>query len=327
MQTFEWIDATSVAQAAQLLAASSSPGEIVVKAGGMDLLDLMKEGLVKPTRVVNLSTIANLSGVTRDSESIRIGALTTLAEIARHPLLTQSYGALAAAAAHAATPQVRNAATLGGNLLQRPRCWYFRNELLHGAEVNDRVRAGENQYHAIFDNDVTPLVHASTPATALVAYGANVHLENARGQTRVVALADFLLPPEATRDRDTALGRDEILTHVTLPVTSPDSRAAYYKQTERDSYDWPICDVAVVLQLKGQRIENASIVQGWVAPVPRRATESERYLQGREPTDATAHEAARLAVRGATPLSRNAYKVALLETVVRRTILTAARAA
>jgi xanthine dehydrogenase YagS FAD-binding subunit len=325
MQTFEWIDATSAAHAATLLATSNTESLVIAKAGGIDLLDLMKEGLVKPARVVNLRRIESLSGISREGEGVRIGALTTLAEIARNPMLLQSYGALSEAAAHAATPQVRNAATLGGNLLQRPRCWYFRNELLHGAEVNERVRAGENQYHAIFDNAETPLVHASTPATALIAYGASVHLENSKGRTRSVALADFLLPPDATRDRDAALERDEILTHVTLPALSPGARAVYHKQTERDSYDWPICDVTVVLTLKDRRIETAVIVQGWVAPIPRRATEAERYLQGREATDATAHEAARLAVRGATPLSKNAYKVALLETVVRRTIQAAMR--
>lgn len=320
MQTFEWIDATSAAHAAQLLSESSPQKLVIAKAGGMDLLDLMKEGLVTPARVVNLRQIEALYGIAANDGGLRIGALTAIAEIARNEEISTRYPALAAAAAHAATPQVRNAATLGGNLLQRPRCWYFRNELLHGESVNEQARAGENQYHAIFDNAVTPVVHASTPATALVAYGAAVHLENARGRTRAVSLADFLLPPDATRDRDVTLERDEILTHISLPALAAGTRAAYHKQTERESYDWPICDVAVVLRLKERIVEHASIVLGWVAPTPRRAVESERYLTGRELNDNTTHEAAHLAVRDATPLSRNAYKVPLLETVVRRTI-------
>jgi xanthine dehydrogenase YagS FAD-binding subunit len=323
MHSFEWIDATSPAHAAQLLGASKSNERVVAKAGGMDLLDLMKEGLVTPTRIVNLRGIASLRGITSEGGELRIGALTTLAEIARSEQIISRYSALAAAAAHAATPQIRNAATLGGNLLQRPRCWYFRHELLHGADVNERARDGENQYHAIFDNATTPLVHASTPATALSVYDTKVHLLNSQGKTRDVNLADFLLPPEPTRDRDVAMERDEVVIHVTLPALPDNTLSAYHKQTERESYDWPICDVAVALQLRERTVESARIALGWVAPTPRRASDSERFLTGRELNEANAHEAARIAVRGATPLSRNAYKVAMLETVLRRTILAA----
>lgn len=254
---------------------------------------------------------------------LHIGALATLSRIAQDTEVRQHYSALAAAAGHAATPQVRNTATIGGNLLQRPRCWYFRNEHFHRMpDRTARASDAENQYHAIFDNAQTAMVHASTPATALLAYGATIHITGAHGQ-RSVALKDFLLAPDAARPGDAALKQGELLTHVTIPPLPQNIRAAYHKQTERDSYDWPICDVAVVLQIRGDVVESASIAMGWVAPTPRRATACERLLTGRRINEAIAAEAAQAAIDGATPLSKNAYKVQVLQTIVRRTILAA----
>jgi xanthine dehydrogenase YagS FAD-binding subunit len=324
MSAFQWIDARSVEEAVALLATPGARGATIAKAGGLDLLDLMKEGIVAPARIVNLQRIDALRGVQfTEAGELRLGALTTLAQIASDTTIRRSYPALAEAAAHAATPQIRNAATIGGNLLQRPRCWYFRNQLFHAA----REEAGrdQSQYGAIFDNAESTMVHASTPATALLAYGASVHVAGKQGKTRTIALADFLLPPDFDRDRDTTLASDEVLTHVTLPAVAAHTSAAYHKQTERDSYDWPICDVAVVLTTKDRKVETARIVAGAVAPVPRRMTASENLLRGREIDERLAAEAARLAVREATPTERNSYKVQVLETVVRRTILGAMR--
>lgn len=321
MQSFEWVDANSVEEAAALLAATT-PGEpVVAKAGGLDLLDLMKEGIVQPARVVNLKSIRSLGDIRVDDQGMQLGALVTLAEIARHPGIHQHYKALAEAAMHAATPQVRNFATIGGNLLQRSRCWYFRNEHFHTVAEADH---SANQYHAIFENQQTVMVHASTPATALVAYDASVHLTLAPGRSRSVALKDFLLPPSMKRDRDTIIANGEVLTHISVPALPPETRCAYRKQTERDSYDWPICDVAVVLHMSGSTIAAAKIVLGWVAPTPRRAVEGEEILVGREIDERSASAAASAAVRSATPLEKNVYKVNVLETVIKRTILAAA---
>jgi len=193
-------------------------------------------------------------------------------------------------------------------------------------DVHQYVRDGENQYHAIFDNARTALVHASTPATALIAYGARVELTGPNRRQRIVPLAEFFLPPEPLRDNDTMLERGEVLTRVIVPPAADDTRAAYHKQTERDSYDWPICDVAVVLRMAGNTVTAASIVMGWVAPIPRRATESEQLLVGGTMSEELAGAAARAAVAGATPLAKNRYKVSVLETVVRRTIVAAAAA-
>jgi xanthine dehydrogenase YagS FAD-binding subunit len=330
MDTFEWVDATSVEHAAALLAASRASAPVVAKAGGIDLIDLMKEGIARPARVVNLKTIPGLDEISFTADGgLALGALATLARIEASADVRRHYPALAEAAGHASTPQIRNAATIGGNLLQRPRCWYFRNELLHGAglDVNAIIRGGENEYHAIFDNAETAIVHASTPATALIAYHAEVVLADAHGSRRSVALEDFLLPPDVSRGVDARIQSGELLTRVVVPAAAANSRAAYCKQTERDSYDWPLCDVAVVLQFGDDRkVESASIVMGWVAPTPRRAPGSELILAGKPLTEALAREAAKAAVADATPLSKNAYKVPILEAVVRRTILAAAAA-
>ncbi|PTL78980.1 xanthine dehydrogenase family protein subunit M [Vitiosangium sp. GDMCC 1.1324] len=329
MQSFEWVDAESVEQAVSLLGEGNERQPVVAKAGGMDLLDLMKNGVVAPHRVVNLKTIKGLDGVRFDAkQGLELGALVTLARLSRESEVRRRYVALADAAEHAATPQVRNAATIGGNLLQRPRNWYFRNEYFHQAsgDISERARAGENQYDAIFDNQRTVLVHASTPATALVAYGASVELTGPGGKTRMVPVSDFLLPPDMKRSTDTVIAPNELLTRVRLPALGAGTKAAYHKQGERESYDWPICDVAVVLQMDGKVIRQAAIVMGWVAPTPRRVAEAEKLLVGKTLDEGLARQAAKAAVEGATPLSKNAYKVPVLEAVVRRTVLAAAAA-
>lgn len=320
MQSFEWVDAGSVEEASALLAVTSKRAPVVAKAGGMDLLDLMKEGIVQPARVVNLKRIASLSDCQLDNTGLQLGALVTLAQIERDAGIRSHYRALAEAAAHAATPQVRNAATIGGNLLQRPRCWYFRNDHFHQIAKADH---SEHQHHAIFENAQTVMVHASTLATALLAYDASVELTRGKGSTRKVALQDFLLPPSMERDRDSIIADGEILTHISVPPIQQSSRCAYHKQTERDSYDWPICDVAVVLQMNGDAIAAAKIVLGWVAPTPHRAVDAEALLIGRNIDEHTAAEAAAAAVRTATPLAKNAYKVEVLRAVIKRTILAA----
>ena len=329
MQSFEWVDAESVEQAVSLLAEGNERQPVFAKAGGMDLLDLMKNGVVAPSRVVNLKTIKGLDGVSFDAkQGLELGALVTLARISREPEVRRRYVALADAAEHAATPQVRNAATIGGNLLQRPRSWYFRNEYFHqaGGDIAERIRAGENQYDAIFDNQRTAMVQASTPATALVAYGASVELTGPGGKTRMVPVSEFLLPPDMKRRTDTVIAPNELVTHVRIPALGAGTKAAYHKQGERESYDWPICDVAVVLRMEGKVVRQATIAMGWVAPTPRRAAEAEKLLVGKTLDEALARQVAQAAVSGATPLSKNAYKVPVLETVVRRTVLAAAAA-
>jgi xanthine dehydrogenase YagS FAD-binding subunit len=320
MKSFEYTRAGSLAEA---LAQLGPPG-VVLLAGGVDLLDRMKEGLVEPERLVSLRGLAELDYVRSDGEGLHLGALTTLATLESHAKVRAAWPALADAASHAATPNVRNMATLGGNLAQRPRCWYFRSSQFlckkKGGETCFALH-GENQYHAVMQNQVCAVVHASTPATALVAYGARVKLKGAKAE-RTLALEQFFSHADVTRENVLAPG--EAIVEVVVPPPVEGARAAYHKQTEKESFDWPIADVAVVLEPSaGGTCKRASIVLGAAAPIPWRARAAEAALAGRVVDERSAQAAADAAVKEFTPLAKNGYKVEIFRTVVRRTLLAA----
>jgi xanthine dehydrogenase YagS FAD-binding subunit len=320
MKAFELSNAKTVHEAAAQLGSG-----VVLKAGGIDLLDLMKEGLIAPKRLVNLRTVPGLDQI-HDGNELTIGPLVTLAQLAADATVQKRYPALATACAHAATPQVRNVATLGGNLVQRPRCWYFRSpahDCRRKGGATCFALSGENQLHAIFANDVCAIVHPSSPATALTAYHARLVLSGPRGD-RTVELEKFFTLPDKDVTRENGLGTDEIITQIVLPPTPPGTRAAYHKQVEKESFDWPLADVAVVLALDGKTCKQASIVLGSAAPVPWRATAAEAILVGRRIDEHAAVAAANAALEGARPLSKNRYKVPVFKAVVRRVILAAA---
>jgi len=317
---FEWTNASSIDDAISQL-----NGKAVAKAGGVDLMDRLKEGLDEPSRLVNIRTIPGLDYVKEDSGWLRIGPMVTLATIAEHPVIRKNYRALADAAQEAATPQIRNMATLGGNLLQRPRCWYFRSEQFHCLRKGgDRCYAqdGENEYHAIFDNQLCAIVHPSAAACALTALGAKVEVKGRNG-AREIALDDLFVSPESDVTREHVLNAGELLTEIRVPAPSDGTRSAYTKVGQKESFDWPLAEVAVVLEPRGGVVNKASIVMGAAAPTPWRAKEAERALAGKPLDEQSAREAAAAAVKGATPLAQNAYKVPMFEAVVRRTILAA----
>ena len=339
MNRFAWASAKTVAEAAAastpvadaMAAASDARGRdpiTVVKAGGIDLLDLLKENLLAPGTVMSLQGIPGLDAIAEKPDGgWRIGAMVTLARLADHPVLRQRLPALADAVQGSASPQIRNVATLGGNLLQRPRCWYLRAEdypcLRKGGDHCFAI-FGENQYHAIFDNGHCAIVHPSTTATALVALGAMVELTNVKGAVRRVRLEDFFVPPDKDVHRENDLRAHEILTAILLPPLPADVRMAHLKQGERDSFDWPLADVAVVLDL-GQEgtCRRAAVILGAAAPVPHRARTAEAALTGRRIDEAAARDAGHASLDGAVPLAKNAYKLPLFEVLVRRAILQA----
>jgi xanthine dehydrogenase YagS FAD-binding subunit len=341
MRNFAFDTATSVNQAAAaatlaceaMLApdgGANVPETTIVKAGGIDLLDLMKEGLVAPAKVTSLGGLAALAAIEPQSDGgLRIGALVTLARLASDETVRKLYPALADAAGASASPEIRNAATLGGNLLQRPRCWYFRAaefRCLRKGGGHCYAIAGESQYHAIFDNRFCAIVHPSTSATALVALEAEVELVDRDGAARRLALEDFFVGPDKDVQRENDLRPHEILTAVLLPNPAG-LKTAHLKLAQKQSFDWPLVDVAVALDLGPDQIcRKATIVLGAVAPTPRRAQAAEAALAGK-PVDAqSAAAAGRAALEGATPLSKNAYKAPMLETLVRRALLQAAAA-
>jgi xanthine dehydrogenase YagS FAD-binding subunit len=262
---------------------------------------------------------------------LRIGSMVTLAQLAQHPLVRARYRALAQAAGQSASPQIRQVATIGGNLLQRPRCWYIRSVYHHclrkGGEACFAF-AGENQYHAVFGHNGCAIVHPSTIATALVAFNAKAELVSAQNAKRVVALESFFLMPDQDIERENDLKPGEILTAVVLPPSKPGVHSSYLRQGEQDSFDWPVADVVVVIDVGSDGIcRHASVVLGAAAPVPYRVKGAESALVGKRISEAIARSASTAAIVGAVPLSKNTYKLPLFEALVKRTILSAASGA
>ena len=323
MNQFTFIDCTSVDQALDQLKNGA-----VIKAGGIDLLDLMKDGIVAPPKLVNIRNISSLRGIQVTTTGLHIGPLTTLTELAEHPEIQQSYAALADASGHAATPQVRNMATLGGNITQRPRCWYFRStdfDCKKKGSNSDVCHAheGENQYHAVMNNDTCAMVHPSSTAVPLLAMSAHVEITSKRGK-RMVAMSDFYIPPEKSLINETVLQPGELITGIFVPAPEPGTRSAYQKYGEKESFDWPLADAAIVLVMDGARCRKAVVAMGVAAPTPIRSRQAEAMLTGKPIDEPTARAAARAAMADATPLSGNAFKVQLFQTAIYRTILLAA---
>jgi xanthine dehydrogenase YagS FAD-binding subunit len=300
MNRFTLVDCATVDDAL-----SQMKGDAVVKAGGIDLLDLMKDGIVSPPKLVSILNVRSLHSIGLSDRGLELGPLTTLSEIAEHPEIQQRYAALSDAAGHAATPQVRNMATLGGNLMQRPRCWYFRSSDFDcrkkGSSDECHALQGENQYHAIVNNKSCAMVHPSSTAVPLLAMDAEVDLQ-----------------------RETAVKPGELITAIRVPSPTRGTRSAYQKYGEKESFDWPLADAGVVLEMDGKTCRRAAIVLGVAAPTPIHATDAEAALRGKVIDEGTAREAGKLAVANATPLSQNGYKVQLFQTAVYRTILLAA---
>jgi xanthine dehydrogenase YagS FAD-binding subunit len=312
---FQWQDARTIEDAIAQL-----DDKTMIKAGGIDVMDRLKEGLDSPAKLINIRTIAGLDQIREDATGLQVGPMVTLDRLANDKTVRSGYLALADAAGNAATPHIRNVATVGGNILQRPRCWYFRSEQFHCLRKGgDRCFAleGENEYHAIFDNQLCAIVHPSAVSVALVALGASIELTGPRGK-RQTLLEQFFVRPDEDVQRENRIAADELLTAISIPKPPAGSRSAYMKLGEKESFDWPIAEVAVLLGPK------PAVVLGAAAPIPWRAAAAERVLAARPTIDEeTARAAARAALVDARPLGNNAYKLPVFETVIRRTILAA----
>ncbi|MGH9347011.1 MAG: FAD binding domain-containing protein [Vicinamibacterales bacterium] len=321
MKAFAYVNAASEREA--LAALDTERGRVLPLAGGMDLVGLMKNYVAQPDRVVNIKNLDRAIAVS--ASGARIGAAATLAEIVEHAALSKAYPALVTAAEDVGTPQIRNAGTIGGNIVQRPRCWYFRNEEFHCLKKGGpRCFAvdGENQYHAIFGGGPCHIVHPSSLAVPLIAYGARFRVIGSGGEREVDAGEFFQLPADNLMG-ETVLRPNELLTHVMLP--SPATvKAATYEVRFKQSHDWPLAIASAALTMEGDRVRSARVVMGAVAPIPWRVPSAEQALAGRTITEAVATEAAGAAVAGATAMSQNGYKIQVARTAVKRAILRAA---
>jgi xanthine dehydrogenase YagS FAD-binding subunit len=332
MNKFSWCDAKSVDEALRLADSTVSEAlnnpareHSVLKSGGIDVLDLMKEGLISPVRVVNILQIPGLDGITFDKKTgLRIGANTRLSAMEEDANIVSLYTALHQAVTKAATPQLRNASTLGGNLAQRTRCWYFRSidhPCFRKGGSTCFAQNGENQFHAIMNNGTCCSVHASSIATALLAFDARVEIAAPGGAKREVGMGEFFVTPFTDIRRENVLRRDELITAVLLPPPAARVKSYYIKEGERDSFDWALADVAVVIEFSGNNCKSAAIALGAAAPVPIRAAEAEALLAGKNLTADLARAVAESAMRDATPLEKNAYKVATFKTIIRRALM------
>lgn len=325
MKAFAYARPPSIEEALALLRDGPGGGTALL-AGGSDLLSRMKDRIAEPGFVVSLGGIEELAGITEAGGFLRIGGGTTLADLQRSSLLASRFPALLQAVARIGSPQVRNVATLAGNLLQRPRCWYFRQEFFScrkkGGEGCPAIE-GDHRHHAILGDPLCPIVHPSSLAVPLVAHDARLDLAGTAGERSVPAAAFFLADPEKPL-RENGLRGGEILVAARLPMPPAGTAAATYEARQRLSHDWPLALATAVLQREGETVREARVVLGHVAPIPWRSRAAEKVLAGGKVTVERAAEAARRALEEAHPLPGNRHKVPVARAVVRRAVLRAA---
>jgi len=319
MRAFDYVSASDLQTAIALL---REPHTEAI-AGGTDLLGELKARLRSPKRLVNIKTLSELHEIGYSPQmGLRIGALVTLAQIEQHPAIRERFSLLAQAASSAATPQLRNMGTVGGNLCQKPRCWYYRHKLFHcWLKGGDTCFAedGENKYHAILGADRCHAVHPSDLAPALMALDATIRVvgPDLDGE---ISLAELYTKPTESHRQMTILGPGELIMEIRVPTPKGDSRGVYLKAMERQSWSFALVSVAAQLNFEGERIAEARLVLGGVAAIPWRAKDAENILRGQKFSEDLAERAAEAAVAGAQPLRYNAYKVKLAQALVKRAL-------
>ncbi|HEV2457999.1 MAG TPA: FAD binding domain-containing protein [Ktedonobacterales bacterium] len=325
MKSFAHTTAASAQDAVELLARGTGDGARIV-AGGTDLLPLMKEGIEAPSRLIDLKPARALRYLRFEPDgALHLGALATLADVERSTEVADGLPILAQAVRDAATPQLRAMATVAGNLLQRPRCWYFRGDFRCWLKGGDTcfARDGRNDHHAIFGAGPCVAVHPSDLAPALVALDAEIAVEGPNG-ARVVAIADFVAPPEEGRRIEHRLAVDEVIAAIHVPAQPAGARGAYKKAMDRQAWAFALASAAAQVTVQDGRIVSARLVLGGVANVPWRAREAEALLVGQAPTSELVAQAAERAIADAQPLAYNAYKVRLARELARRALIEAA---
>ena len=320
MNTFEYLVADQLDPALAEYGAGAGDGKVRLKAAGIDLLDLMKERIDTPATVLSIGNVADLRYIKEEADGVHIGCLTTLAEIARSDMLKGKYACLHTSAAHAATPQVRERATVGGNLCQRPRCWYFRNVefncLKKGGPTCFAVE-GENQYHAIFGGGPCHIVHPSNLAPALVALDAVIVVRAAGKEPQKIRAEEFFVLPKDAMFAENKLKPGEVVTEVILPKAP--SQSATIELREKQSFDWPIAMVSAA------RVDGAwRVCLGAVAPIPWLSKPAMDVIGKSDVTPELAAKAGEAAAKEAQPMRDNDYKVQLVKVATKRALLLAA---
>ena len=314
LRTFAYVRPASVSEALKQIEGRGAH----IHAGGTDLVGCLRDGVFEATTLVSLAKIDELRGlsVAADGE-LRLGALATIAEIASHAAVVEKFAALSQAASLVASPQLRNQGTIGGNLCQRPRCWYFRGDYACTRKGGNTcyALAGENQFHSIFGGGACVIVHPSDMAPALIALDAKVRIVGPKG-ARVIPLEQFYVLPEKDATRETVLEPGEMVLGVMVPAPPAGQKSGYRKVRARGSWDFAMAGLAHAVTMKAGKVAGARLVLSGVAPTPWRLPAVEKLLAGQKLDPALIAKAAAAAVAGAAPLERNGYKVPLVRGLV-----------
>jgi xanthine dehydrogenase YagS FAD-binding subunit len=319
MRNFSYVRVRSLKEAIEHL---SSDGARLY-AGGTDLLGCLRDHVFEAEKVVSIAGLKQLRGIHETADgALRIGALTTISDVARNTTIRERYRVLAQAAFEVASPQLRSQGTIGGNICQKPRCWYYRGEfhcLRKGGEQCFAVD-GENQYHCIFGGENCYMVHPSDMAPALMALGARVSISGPTG-TRTVSMDDFYVHAGQDVEKETILRSDEIVTDIFLPPAARGLRGGYRKVRARRSWDFALGGMAIALRFGDDRITEARVVLSGAAPVPWRSREAEQAIIGKRLDKETVSRASDAVVRNAQPLEKNAYKIPLFRGIMEEELL------
>jgi len=317
--SFSYIRARSLDEAVRYL----SQDDARIHAGGTDLMGCLRDRIFDAATVVSIAGLQNLRGISEiPVGGLRIGSLTTISDVARNPIIQTQYQALSMAAAEVASPQLRNQGTIGGNLCQKPRCWYYRGDfdcLRKGGDLCYAVD-GENPYHCIFGGENCYIVHPSDTATALVALGAMLTIAGPKGE-RTLAVADFHVPPSQDHTRETVLDPEEIVTEIILPPPKAGLRSAYRKVRARRSWDFALAGVALAIVFSGDRVAHCRVVLSGAAPVPWRFGEAEAVIRGRRLDGDTVSKAVAEVAKNAEPMTQNGYKIPLFQGILEQELM------
>lgn len=322
MREFKIAQPKTIEELAALL--TETKEKAVLMAGGTDLIDELKSGVAAPDIVVDIQGIAGLAGIARDRDGLRIGPVTSVAALAGDPAVAQEYPILKEAALSLATPQLRNAGTVGGNLCQRPRCWYYRDPRVvcrKKGGFNCFAFQGRNKYHAILGGSGCFIVYPSDLAPALISLGARITVGSVKAD-KVMPLEDFYKLPSVDVAKENVLGRDEFLKDIRVPAPKPGQKGTYVKLKERGTWDFAVASAAVTGIVKGGVFSEIAIVTGGLAPIPWRMKKAEDVLRGKPVTESLVMQAADEALKEASPLAENAYKKDLAAVAIKRAVLT-----
>ena len=321
MKQFMFYNPTTLAEAMDLL--GNDPAQAQVLAGGMDLLGRLKKRIDTPARIVNLKSIPDLGSIRETKEGLSIGPLAKLTDLAESKTVLSRFRALAEAAHSVGSVQIRNAGTVGGNLCQRPRCWYFRHPdfvcLQKGGSMC-YAQAGESRYHAILGGGPCFFAHPSDLAPALIAFDATVRIIGPKGE-RMIPLEKLYHLPSEKLNVGLSLEPAEILAEVRVPIPSETTRSTYVKFKEKPSFDFSLVGVAAALTFEGNKVKQARLALSGVAPVPWRAAKAEKLLEGAALTEQLSRKVADQVVADNLPLGDNRYKIPLTRAVVRRSLM------